>query len=1206
MSTTIAPQKFTRRFDGVRARMLRVQIGRSLLRSVLLALVGLAAVTAADYLLELPHSVRLVATSAVGLLALAWAVWQIVSAVTKWNRPRTAVELEDCFPELGQSVRTTVQFGGLTDDVISSEGVRSTLVTALEEQMDIETAPLGLDAVVPVRRLQLIAGVAFAAVVIWGVACAINPEWNTATRRALLDERPYTVLAVDPGDSRIDEGRGVTIGMELAGRTNRSVVLLTRGGGDASAEWQEREIAEEDLASSETGKIRYEVDVPKLMEPLEYRVIAGKLESPTYRIDIRFPLKLVKASAEVTPPEYTGVAPNVIEDGNISVLEGTHALFRFELDRPPVKPTVRLSDLRESQKKDEDEPVVEDVAVTIEGSTIRFALDLTKDKKYSLTAEDSEGMPLPEKEYRIRVRKDQPPQVFFEEPREALEVHALAEILMRIRARDDFGVSRAGIVFQVNNEEEHTLLLNELEPLVAKDGRLTPQTQAALEKMLPLEHFELTQKDSVMYYAFAEDNYPAGARRTESDLRFIDIRPFRRTYRMQDPMDSMGNDRMGRELKSLDELIARQRFVLNRTLQMARRPESAGNAELNMVDRLIEQEGKLAQATRDLAEFLESRDVPGNDLLFKAEEAMLAVVDSLSAGKYDTAVLQEKDALRLLVEARDKVNFAISKKNRQTQAEIRQFDRTQTQKLRRPKNEEEEAQQVAERLRQLADEEEIVYDTLAGMMMDNQPPMKSKSSSNGSGKSDADPKEQKPSETKEGEAPKEGETPKENGGKKPQEGKSGEGESEKEAAKPGSEGKEGDSGKEGKEKEGESGKGKTGLTREEAQDKQADIVAEATDVEKVMQKLPGLTDLAKSRIAEALKNAQNVAGALDRGDTKQATKDARGTSQMFRELARQVEGLTATEAAKRIAMARDIARELSEGERDLEKELDPMSGAGQNKSDKPGDKPGKGQSKEKSKTGSGGGGESEEERNDELASEAGRLAETGRTLEDILKSIARSTDPADEKAAKQVQQVMQEGKVTDTVRQIERQPAALKEGKRNETKADARDAADRLEVASRLLEAVHRAIVTPRIAELIELEREAVELRDKLENLETDGQITDWHMDAEQLLKDLEKFSVSEEVQEDLREAMKAAGWGEGALNRRWGWGIEGSRYGAPVAYHRSSKRVVEELHNRIQELILGDLLSGNDEATPPQYEKLVERYIQVLSGAGGKSRKEK
>jgi hypothetical protein len=42
----------------------------------------------------------------------------------------------------------------------------------------------------------------------------------------------------------------------------------------------------------------------------------------------------------------------------------------------------------------------------------------------------------------------------------------------------------------------------------------------------------LTPQQSVTYYAFAEDNYPGGSRRTETDLRFVDIRPFKRIYKV--------------------------------------------------------------------------------------------------------------------------------------------------------------------------------------------------------------------------------------------------------------------------------------------------------------------------------------------------------------------------------------------------------------------------------------------------------------------------------------------------------------------------------------------------------------------------------------------------------------------------------------------------------------------------------------------------
>jgi hypothetical protein len=145
--------------------------------------------------------------------------------------------------------------------------------------------------------------------------------------------------------------------------------------------------------------------------------------------------------------------------------------------------------------------------------------------------------------------------VTFLEPGEALEVHPLAEVLIRVRAEDDFGLVRSGVVFRLNSGEEHTLILKDFlqqagGSLNAREqkqrpeggtptGRSTSQarpdrnvTGATLEEALLLEPLALTQTDSVTYFAFAEDNYPGRPHRTETDLRFIDIRPFKRIYKV--------------------------------------------------------------------------------------------------------------------------------------------------------------------------------------------------------------------------------------------------------------------------------------------------------------------------------------------------------------------------------------------------------------------------------------------------------------------------------------------------------------------------------------------------------------------------------------------------------------------------------------------------------------------------------------------------
>jgi hypothetical protein len=1229
MNQLKTPQAFVRRFDAVRARLLQVQIARALLRALLVVMAGLALLATADYLWEAPRLLRQIGLYGLFSGALAVTAYWVFLAIRHSNRPRTALEIEEHFPELGQSVRTAVQFGGRSDEAVMADGVRTSLVDALEERIDTETRPLPIESVIPTRRLKVACGIVGGLCLVLGILYVGDSEWNTAGRRTLLEERAYTQMSVTPGDTAVELGKDLGVAIEIAGRKPRQITLFTRTHENDGGDWQEQQVSSDDLASSEGGSQRYEVTLPKIKEPFSYRVTAGKIASPEYTVTLRYPLRLEKVEVELTPPAYTRGTPTSTIDGNIAALEGTMAAFRFELDRAPVSAAVVLADPREQLTRDkskDDETPPEVVPVTIEGTTLTMQMEITQDKVYSVIAEAADGMKLPENSFRIRVRKDQPPQISFDEPREALEVHTLAEVLMRIRVRDDFGLTNAGIVFQVNNEEEHTLLKKDFEEALAEaakeaaDGELPPPTtQAVLDKLLPLEHFELSEQDSVSYYAFAEDNFPAGARRSETDLRFVDIRPFKRIYKLIDLPDGQGMP--GRPLAALGELIARQRFAINQAMRLARRPEIS-QSDLGSVDRAIEFEQKLAAATREVAEFLEGRGVAGNDLLFQAEEAMLAAIDSLSAGKYDNAVLQEKDALRYLIEGRQTINQALLKKPPKTQAEVRAFDRMQTQKLRKPKNEE-DAEEVASRLRELANQEEFVYETLSGVKMDDDETPGS--ASGGSGKptkkpdDPADPKKPQEGSDKPNDAAADGKKPDESAGSKDKspDGKTGKDEQSKGEGS----GKEGDQNKDGSGDE----KKPAGPSREELVQKQADIVAEAADIQKVMEKINGLSDLAKSRIAEALKTAETASGSLDRGESKEASKAAEKASGMFRELARNVEALAAGETAQKIAMARNLSEELSQTEREFANALDREQRSGMSpgqpqdkpqksksgQGDKPSDDPekskgsgsgGKEPADEPKGGGSGSDGREDSKENaaasraDKLAARADRNAEAGKTLEDILKAIARSNEPADKEAVRQITELMQQGKLGEAVKRLELQGAALRAGNVRETTAEAREMADRFEVTAQKLEGLHRSIVAPRIAELMQTEREAAELKEKLDRLEAPGQITDWHREAEALLDELEKLGIAEESREELVDAMKEAGWSADRLRGNWDWVLNRGYYGAPLVYHRSLRSIVADLHDVIQELILGDMRDEGDENTPPQYERLVERYYQVLS----------
>ena len=93
---------------------------------------------------------------------------------------------------------------------------------------------------------------------------------------------------------------------------------------------------------------------------------------------------------------------------------------------------------------------------------------------------------------------------------------------------------------------------------------------------------------------------------------------------------------------------------------------------------------------------------------------MLAAVDSLSVGKWENATLQMKDALKFLIEARENLQIAILKNPDPARlAALRQFDRLQAQKLRRPKTDKEEARELIRRLEELIGQEATVVNGLA-------------------------------------------------------------------------------------------------------------------------------------------------------------------------------------------------------------------------------------------------------------------------------------------------------------------------------------------------------------------------------------------------------------------------------------------------------------------------------------------------------------
>ncbi len=603
----------------------------------------------------------------------------------------------------------------------------------------------------------------------------------------------------------------------------------------------------------------------------------------------------------------------------------------------------------------------------------------------------------------------------------------------------------------------------------------------------------------------------------------------------------------------------------------------------------------MADTTLGLAQFLESLGNLRCEFLYDAEKVMRNTVERLRPAEFAPASQHQSEALALLIKAREAIRIAFGKSP--PSDAVRRFDREQAQKLRKPKDRNEQAEMLASRLRQLAAEEEFVYATLGGVPCEQGSPAKTTAQAQNAANS-SQPKTGAEGQQAAGGPPRQADAAQPDGNEQARDGQPA--------------------------PSGRSGTGEAGadqpVDRQQVEQRQRGVVLDAYEAQRLLEGLDSMTELARSRMQRGTQDAEEASGALARGDLEAAREAAGEAGGRFRELARHVEGLTADELAGKIGVARDLAAELAERQRDVASRVDQEAPPGSpapnatpesgQEASRRGSRPPDGTSALRDQRGEGQGnqgrgtrdGDSKQRR--EGASGAvgdgpARLAEGSRTLQDLLDAVAGDAEADGELAAK-IAAAREEARLGALIRQME----SIQQ--RRQGRADAgigtevREQADRLELLAQELDALHGTIVAPRLSQLIALERQAARLQDRLAKLAFDAEISQWHLQAQEMLQALDKAQSGSAAAEALRQAMTDAGWG--ASRTGWAWGRVPSPVGghdyyvAPGVYRDNLTRLLTDLQRETRELLLRDLMAAGQEAVPPQYEQLVERYFEVLS----------
>jgi len=492
--------------ETTRGQVWRVQAWHALVRSALI-LIGLAALLAlADWMWVLPSQAR----GMILLGAFALAMLGLFRAWPRVDSRQIALAVEREFAELGQSVQTVVDYAHPGPETVpASPG----LVKALLHETDERTSGLDYQRVVPWRDLRRGLALLGLMLVPGILTLLFSPGLRTATLRTLLFPAYYTTWKVEPGDAVIHEGDKLDVTVTLAGRPVRHARWLYREAG-GSGQWTSADLVATEPAAHAPLIGRLTTGLANCRTDLDYRVEAGEIQSPVYHVRVVLPLTVSKFAATVVPPAYTRRPSVTRNEGNLRVIEGSDVQFALEMNREPRTAALELETAGEASPRT--------IPLAIQGTKLTGMIPrIAAEQRYAIVARAADGVELDRTPYQVKVQRDEPPTVRLLRPEEETAVIATAEVPIEVAAGDDFGVARVGIACKVGDGPEESLDLRD-----HPDQPLTVRAMATLY----LEKHKLTYTDGITYYAFVEDNHPLRPHRVVSELRFIDILPYKQAF----------------------------------------------------------------------------------------------------------------------------------------------------------------------------------------------------------------------------------------------------------------------------------------------------------------------------------------------------------------------------------------------------------------------------------------------------------------------------------------------------------------------------------------------------------------------------------------------------------------------------------------------------------------------------------------------------
>lgn len=621
-----------------------------------------------DWLMPLPNFVRIAlligGIGLIGYLLYRYLIQPLRASLTLRD---VALNVERNHPDLEDSLVSAVQFGNRE----ATDPIESHMLQRLLEDTTERVKGIDFKATIDHSRTRKQVGIAALVVAVCCVLALIFPtEIHTSLLRVLVpwektDPVLTTKLTVEPGNARILRGKSLPIHVTVTGKSADKVVLTYEDAyiqetatPDGEGKSTQQQI---NMLQNPDDKRGFAYEIFNIEADIEYYVVANEATSERYTVEVFEMPKVTEISVAYTYPDYTGLKPVVqTGTGDIQAVVGTQAELKLTTNKAIQTATFSLRrDVKDRSFTERligtPEPVTTEMVIS-DGNTLTTTVDVVEDGIYTVQLLCIDGfnneIPI---EYAIKAMPDEVPEVVIKEPGRDIKTTKLGEVEVIAEAMDDYGISALKLMYRVGSNELQELAMEattpEPAPVDTRQRRVADGSYTFY-----LEEFDVEPGDVISYFARAVDNNThTGPGEANSDIYFIEIRPFNENFREGEAQE--GEQQQQQESNPALEIVATQKQIIRETAKhINTKPASITEEYRSAVRTTATKQNELIDKTQRLAdEFslaMQGESAVTPEILMNLEDALASMrqaADSLNAIEPDEAIPAEQEALELLI-----------------------------------------------------------------------------------------------------------------------------------------------------------------------------------------------------------------------------------------------------------------------------------------------------------------------------------------------------------------------------------------------------------------------------------------------------------------------------------------------------------------------------------------------------------------------------